>query len=198
MPARKIVSMFSRTKRVARSSARSMTAPTGVPSSTQPAISAEIESPMSNSKSGQRTFSRPSRLPGDVVGAEPFDVRARRRRRIARQPQHASGSRGRKRQPPGQPDHCEASTYNASSRDQLRRRTQLPGILKLFFTTSFRVLVTRCGGIIKIWLTFEAAEQRRARAEKLPRPLVSIGRYERRAREIDIAQRRRSCSALSA
>ena len=48
--------------------------------------------PTRNSKSGQRTFSRPSWLAGDVEGAEPFDVRAgaRREHRINQQRQAES------------------------------------------------------------------------------------------------------------
>jgi len=64
--ARKIVSMFSRTSRVARSRECNMEIPIGVLSNTLPVISARIESPVRNSKSGQRTLSSPSGWPATL------------------------------------------------------------------------------------------------------------------------------------
>ena len=61
--ARKIVSIWSRMNCVARSKARSMAKPTGVPSSTEPAKSPSSDSPTRSSKSRQRTFSSPSGWP---------------------------------------------------------------------------------------------------------------------------------------
>ena len=63
VPARNISSVLSPMNPVTRFMARSSGAPSAVHSTRHPHISARIESPMRNSKSGQRTFSRPRGCP---------------------------------------------------------------------------------------------------------------------------------------
>jgi hypothetical protein len=58
--ARKMISMLSRMGRVAWSNARRMAFPTTVPSTALPVKRPSSDSPVSNSRSGQRTFSSPT------------------------------------------------------------------------------------------------------------------------------------------
>ena len=69
------------------------------------------------------------------------------------------------------------ASYYVYFTDQLRRRTQLTGLLKVFFTTDFRRLVTLAAGKLGIWLTFGRHGGAIAKiASYPPSPLVSTDR----------------------
>ena len=104
VPARNIISVFSWRNCVARSIARIIAAPMNVPSPRQPHISAGIEMPNKNFEIGAKNVFQPKRLPGDVIGAKPFDVRVRSPGDPALTI-NASGIAAQRRQPPGQPAH---------------------------------------------------------------------------------------------
>ena len=113
VPARKISSVFSRTNAVTRSIARIMAAPNERAFDQAAGHQARIDSPNRNLKIGAKHVFQPARLAGDVVGAEPFDVRARRagEQRVNHE---CERNRCRKRQPTRQPAHYKASSHNAT------------------------------------------------------------------------------------
>ena len=148
-PARKIVSRLSRTKRVARSKRVQHGKADRRAFQHRAAHQRQDRKSGEHFEVGAEDVFQALGLPGHVIGAEPFDVRARR-------PDEHSVKQARKRnrgcewQPFCQPPHNRRASDYSYFKDQMRRRTQLTGLIKLFFTTDVRKLVTLRSGKFRI------------------------------------------------